>query len=136
MDGCGVGDGDGDGDCGGGGCDDGGGRAMFQKFSDKFVKELLFVQYNQLHGTWPGASVPAATGSTSTVDAAKAPLPPPLPQSSLQLPLGGVGEGGSVERLAAVLEAATKCAVVGVVVVVEVLVYCGGGGSRSHVTML
>lgn len=84
---------------------------MFQKFSFKFVP-LLFRQYDQLHGKWQDTSLEQPVTSTVIIETqndVKAPVPPPMPQSSLQLPAGGIGEGGSAERLAIMLEAATTC---------------------------
>jgi len=75
-------------------------QAMFQRFAPKFVP-LLFKQYEQQHGKWEGTEVEPSV-------VAGAPVPPPMPVTSSQIPAGGIGEGGSAERLAALLEAATK----------------------------
>ena len=80
--------------------------AMFRRFAPKFVP-LLFKQYDTWHGKW-GQGTEAASAAAAAATAAGAPAPPPMPIGS-QVPAGGIGEGGSAERLASLLEAATKC---------------------------
>ena len=80
---------------------------MFRRFAPKFVP-LLFGQYEKQHGDWSIASSGASNSGGLEEDSNTVPAAPPMPLSAAQIPAGGVGRGGSAERLASLLEAATK----------------------------